>query len=237
MQITVRDAARLLSTSELQIYEWIDEGRIPVYSVQDEFRFNRAELLHWATAMKRPISIQAFEALEEDRSTVPRLAELFIAGGVHRIGGSPAPRELARVLVSLLPLPSNTDRALVEGSILARAAIGATLVGDQIAIPHVRSPIVLFGAAPAIVIAYAEPPVRLGADDSTIASALCTIVAGSVRAHLHVLARLCAALETSGLRGALKSRAPIETLVQEARSVEVRMERSASRSKPQEDPE
>ena len=54
MQLTVRDVARLLNVSEKTIYRWIKEASIPAYRVNEQYRFNRAELLEWAT-------------LEEDR--------------------------------------------------------------------------------------------------------------------------------------------------------------------------
>ena len=35
MQLTVKDAARLLQVSERTIYRWLSEGSIPAYRVQD----------------------------------------------------------------------------------------------------------------------------------------------------------------------------------------------------------
>jgi len=52
MQLTVRDAAKLLAVSEKTIYRWINQGSLPAYRVNEQYRFNRAELLEWATARK-----------------------------------------------------------------------------------------------------------------------------------------------------------------------------------------
>ena len=49
VKITVRDAARVLGVSEKTIYRWIDERELPVHRVHGQYRFNRAELLEWAT--------------------------------------------------------------------------------------------------------------------------------------------------------------------------------------------
>jgi PTS system nitrogen regulatory IIA component len=49
MQLTVRDAARLLNVSEKTIYRWVAERRLPAQRVGDQYRLNRAELLEWAT--------------------------------------------------------------------------------------------------------------------------------------------------------------------------------------------
>ena len=45
MQLGVREAARLLGVSEKTIYRWIKEGRLPAYRINEQHRFNRAELL------------------------------------------------------------------------------------------------------------------------------------------------------------------------------------------------
>src|ERR1041384_8548611 len=61
VKITVREAARLLSVSESEIYRWIDEGAIPCHVVNHQPLFSRAELLEWATAHRKPLSTELFE--------------------------------------------------------------------------------------------------------------------------------------------------------------------------------
>ena len=58
MQLTVRDATRLLTVSEKTIYRWINQGSLPAYRVNEQYRFNRAELLEWATAHKINVSVE-----------------------------------------------------------------------------------------------------------------------------------------------------------------------------------
>ena len=45
MQLSVRDVARMLNVSEKSIYRWIQQGQLPAYKVNEQYRFNRAELL------------------------------------------------------------------------------------------------------------------------------------------------------------------------------------------------
>ena len=44
MNLSVRDAASLLKVSEKTIYRWIHQQVVPAYRVQEQYRFNRAEL-------------------------------------------------------------------------------------------------------------------------------------------------------------------------------------------------
>ena len=52
MKLSVRDAAVLLNVTEKTIYRWIKQGVIPAYQINDQYRFNRAELLEWATSAR-----------------------------------------------------------------------------------------------------------------------------------------------------------------------------------------
>ena len=47
MQLTVRDAAQLLELVEEEIHRFIEERAIPFHEVNEQYRFNRAELLAW----------------------------------------------------------------------------------------------------------------------------------------------------------------------------------------------
>ena len=60
MQLTVRDASRLLNALEHTVYDWIKHGRLPAHRLQNQFRFNRAELLEWATSRKLRVSPELF---------------------------------------------------------------------------------------------------------------------------------------------------------------------------------
>ncbi len=61
MQLSIREAAGLLHVREQDIYRWLDDGILPACRVGDEVRFNRAELLEWATLRKLPLSSRILE--------------------------------------------------------------------------------------------------------------------------------------------------------------------------------
>ena len=50
MQLTVREVATLLKVSERKVRAWIKGAGLPAYRVHETYRFNRAELLEWATS-------------------------------------------------------------------------------------------------------------------------------------------------------------------------------------------
>ena len=87
MNLTVRDAAKMLNVPEEQVYRWIRERTIPAHRVGDHHRFHRSELLEWATV--HGIRVSPSEFYGDDDGVMPSLAAAREAGGVHhRVGGS-----------------------------------------------------------------------------------------------------------------------------------------------------
>jgi PTS system nitrogen regulatory IIA component len=60
MQLSVKDAANLLNVPENTVYRWVKEGVIPAYHINGLYRFNRAELLEWATSRRMELAPEAF---------------------------------------------------------------------------------------------------------------------------------------------------------------------------------
>jgi excisionase family DNA binding protein len=81
MQLSVKDVSELLQVSEKTVYRWIEEGKLPGYRLNAQYRFNRYELLEWATAHRLPLSPAIFD--EKEASSVPRpeLGTALDAGG------------------------------------------------------------------------------------------------------------------------------------------------------------
>jgi PTS system nitrogen regulatory IIA component len=214
MKLTVKDAARLLSVSEKSIYRWIKDGVIPAYQVNDQYRFNRAELLEWATSRRIKVSPEIFQEPEGGDSPPPSLTEALRAGGVHyRISGHDKPTVLHAV-VDVMKLPEEVDREFLYQVLLAREALGSTGIGDGIAIPHVRNPIVLHLSRPLVALCFLEKPVEFGAVDRQAVTTLFTFVSPTVRAHLHLLSRLGFVLRNDDFRNAIMRQASRDEIMQ-----------------------
>jgi PTS system nitrogen regulatory IIA component len=217
MQLTVRDAARLLDAPEERIYRWIEDGAIPVYRVNEQYRFNRAELLEWATSRGMQVSVEIFRPPRS--SSLPiSLHEALAAGGVHTIAGRDR-SEVIRSAVGVLDIADERDREMLISILLAREAAKST-VGDGIAIPHVRNPIVLRGCRPKIALCFLETPLDLGAVDGKPVTTLFMMMSPTPKLHLHLLSCLSSALHDSGFKDALVKRAPADVILKEARRVE-----------------
>jgi PTS system nitrogen regulatory IIA component len=214
MQLSVKDAAAILNVSEKTIYRWIKQGTIPSYRINEQFRFNRAELLEWATSRRIQVSPDIFAEKYASSLPLPTLAEALKAGGVaYRVEGSD-PSSVLRAVVDLLYLPEEVDREFLYQVLLARETLGSTGIGDGIAIPHVRNPVVLHVSKPTVTLCFLEKPIDFGAIDNLPVDILFTLISPSVRAHLHLLSRLGIVLRDPAVKSALRSRASREELME-----------------------
>jgi nitrogen PTS system EIIA component len=219
MQLSVRDVMRVLNVPEKTIYRWINHDGLPASCVNGQFRFNRAELLEWATAHHVPVSGDLVDA-PGAASPAPEFAEALEAGGVfYRLPGTDRESAL-RAVVEVMPLGGDVDRQMLLGVLLAREALASTGIGDGIAIPHVRSPIVLHVAQPMVTLCFLAQPIEFGAMDGQPVHTLFSLISPTVRAHLHLLSRLAFALRDEGFKAALLARQSPETILREARRVE-----------------
>ena len=206
MQLTVRDAARLLGVTEQVLERWVRRGELPAQLVDDRYRFNRIELLEWAAQRKMPVSAEILEEPGLSARALPTLSQAVRTGGIHRgLAGGDKDR-LLREMVDRLPAPPGFDREFLFQMVLAREHLGSTSLGNGIAIPHPREPIVLRMDQPAVAVFFPDAPVDFG--DVTPVHTICLVVSPSTRAHLHALASLATALRDPEVAAKLSARAP-----------------------------
>lgn len=220
MQLGVKEAATLLNISEKSIYRWISQGFLPAYRVNDQYRFNRAELLEWATSRKINVSPDIFHEPIESGAPIPSLVESLQNGGIfYRIEGDTKSSVLKSV-VEHMRLPDGVDRDFLFRVLLAREELASTGIGDGIAIPHVRNPVVLHVSQPIISLCFLEKPVEFDALDGKPVHALFGLISPTVRAHLHLLSRLSFALRDEGFKSAITRQSLREEILAEASRIE-----------------
>ena len=201
MDLNVRDAAKVFGVSEPTILRWVKLEGLPSFAINGHYRFNRVDLLEWSHARKHPMSPGANREGKFDL-----LIAALTAGGVHHgIVGADAAAALAAA-AGRLPL-SAADRALAAEVLVEREKHGATAIGEGIAVPHPRSPLVFPVAAPVVALCFLERPLDFGAADGKPVGALFLLLAPTVRSHLTLLAELSAALHGVRFKEAVARRA------------------------------
>jgi PTS system nitrogen regulatory IIA component len=222
MQLTVRQAAAYFGVDDQTVRRWIAERDLPVHRANERLHLNAIEIWEWAIEHGVPVSRRLLDDARRKPEHVPPLSELLERGGVHRDipAAAGAKGGVLAGVVAGLPLPPEVDRDFLLTVLEAREAMGSTGIGDGIAIPHVRNPILLHVKRPFVSLFLLEHPVDFGAIDGKPVHALFVVVAPSVPVHLRVLAQLGHVLRDADLRALLAERASADRILGRVRELE-----------------
>ena len=223
MLLTVKDAARFLNVSEKTIYRWVKNETIPAYRINDQIWFNRVELLECATSRKIQVSPDFFNSEASEQESLPTLSEALKAGGIaYRLSGKDKPSSL-RSVVDVIKIPDDIDPEFLYQVLLAREALSSTGVGDGIAIPHVRTPLVLHVTRPMVTLCFLEQPVQFGALDGQPVSTLFVLITPTVKTHLHLISRISFLVHNAEFKSCLKRQASRDELTEALEKAEAQL--------------
>jgi PTS system nitrogen regulatory IIA component len=189
MDLSLRDAARMLNVSESRVSRWISKEGLPAFMINGRYRLHRVDILEWAN--RRRISAAALYHAPEERGTPYRL-EALLEGNIHYDLPGGDKKAVMAAVAERLPLLDARDKTLAAQALWDREARGATLV-DGIAIPHARSPMVFAVERPVASLCFLKQAVSFDAAAAPV-RVVWTLVSPTVRAHLDVLSKVASAL-------------------------------------------
>jgi PTS system nitrogen regulatory IIA component len=213
MHLTIRQAASYLGVPERTVRRWIASRGLPAHRVNERFHCNAIELWEWAVEQGIPVSGTLLEQARHTSAKVPPLSALLVEGGIHHGVGGRSASEVLREVVRLLPLPEGVDRDFLVTVLEAREAMGSTGIGDGIAIPHVRNPILLHVRRPFVSLCLLKNPVDFAAVDGLPEHALFVVVSPDEPSHLRILAQLGFAVRDVELRRLVREAAPADAIL------------------------
>lgn len=220
MQLTVKDVANLLKVNEKTIYRWLKKGEIPVYKIGEQYRFNRSELLEWVTSRQINVSADIFHEPEDSQIPMHNLFDALNFGGIYyRVEGEEKESAIKNV-VALMKLPPEVDKDFVTQILLAREAMASTAIGDGIAIPHVRNPIVLHITEPIVSLCFLEKPIEFNSLDGKPVNCFFTLISPTVKTHLHLLSRLAYTLRDDKFKNVIKKQGGRDEIFSEIARIE-----------------
>jgi len=214
MQLTLQEVAKLFDVSENTVVQWVNDTNLPAQEVDGDYRFHRAELLEWATINKQHFSPDIYDQINGDKIETISLASALEVGGVLAGVGGDDTRHILSNAIEGLPVPESFGIETLLELILARESVGSTAVGDGVAIPHPRQPVVLTVQQPVVRLCYLSQPLDIPTPDGKPIDTLFLIIAPTVHDHLQLLARLGAVMRNNSVQSELKSRAGADRIVQ-----------------------
>ena len=109
--------------------------------------------------------------------------------------------------------PPLEDKELIYDLLVSREKLMTTAVGDGLAVPHLRVPIVVNVARPALSIFFVREPIDMGALDGVPVHTLFLLLSLAPKQHLELLARLTFLFRQLAFVELLKQRADPETIL------------------------
>jgi PTS system nitrogen regulatory IIA component len=181
--------------------------------------FNRVELQEWAALHEHRVSPELL-APNGSAEELPSLHAAMERGGIfYEIPGERR-EEVLKAITQLPGIPAKVDRRLLYQLLVAREALASTGVGNGIAIPHPRDPVVVHTEEPLVLLCFLKRPVDFHALDGQPVRVLFVLLSPSVRKHLQMFARLAFALHDATLKKLLGGAEPREAILDRVRIVE-----------------
>jgi PTS system nitrogen regulatory IIA component len=218
MDLNLKDVADLLNVSEMTIHDWLSEGKIPSYRINDQYRFSRVEIENWVLNHKLPLKQNekskfqpenqldvGLQANPEHKTPIAKggvkqfsLFRAIHKGGViHNLQGN-TKEELIRTAATNIATELGLDSEVISDILLDRESLQPTALNNGIGIPHPRD-FLLNTTHDVVTIAFPETPIEYGALDGKPVHTLFFLFASKDKSHLHLLAKIahfCSKKET-----------------------------------------
>ncbi len=148
------------------------------------------------------------------------LGRLMTRGGVYYNISGATPSSVLADLAGLVALPEYMDANHLLNAVLEREALMSTAIGDGIALPHPRNPLIDKAEDQFIAIAFLREPIDWRALDGKPVSSLILIISASPKRHLHTLSRVSFLCRDKNFQALLAERASREELIAAVAAVE-----------------
>lgn len=228
MLLEPAEAAQALNVDEKTIVLWIRKDKLPAEAVRGDYRINPVDLLEWATERGIKVNPALYKMPDADNCPLPTLSQALQAGGIRYDFPGHDKESVLRNAVEALELPPEVDPEFILQVLLAREAMGTTAVGDGIAIPHVRNPILVQLPLPKVSLSFLAKPVDFGALDGKPVQILFTLISPTIRMHMHLLSKLAYCLRDGRLRDILGRQSSAEAIMNAITEIEKDIGRGAT---------
>ena len=140
------------------------------------------------------------------------LAQLTHRGGVFKNVEGNTPQEIYAKVCKMIDLPAGMTSETVYNALCDREAVLSTAVGNGIALPHARAPIMRDASEQRICVVYLKNPIDMKAPDEREVFVMFVLLAHNSQIHLKVLSSLAALFRDPKFKKALELRSDEATL-------------------------
>ncbi len=147
------------------------------------------------------------------------VVELIQKGGIFFDVNGKNPKDVYKKVTGLMNLPDYiTPKALCEG-LCEREDFMSTAVGNGIALPHCRMPILKDSNGEQISIVFLSKPINMSAPDNLPVSIMFIILSKNQKDHLEILSQLFEVLKDTEVKKLLNQRASKEEILETLKKI------------------
>jgi PTS system nitrogen regulatory IIA component len=208
MKLSIEKFAKALDLPTHTIERWIRQGRLPAQKSGGTCIFVPSTVEKWAVSRNLSFNLSSTEPHERTVEFVESDETLISAmkrGNVfHDIPGTTKESVLKFAADHISDL-SEKDKENLYNKLLEREQLTSTGIGQGIAIPHPRDPLVINNKGSVIATFFLENGVDYQAVDDIPVFVLFLLLSNTVKSHLQLLSRLSFCLRDMGFVSVLKS--------------------------------
>jgi nitrogen PTS system EIIA component len=141
------------------------------------------------------------------------IAQLIQKGGVYDNVEGETPEEVYKKISTVIPLPAGMTAEAVYDALSAREHVLSTAVGNGIALPHARAPIMKSEEDQQICIVYLKNPIDMKAPDERKVFVMFVLLTFNSQSHLRILSSLVTLFRKPQFRKLLEKHAGQEELL------------------------
>lgn len=134
------------------------------------------------------------------------LAQLIHRGGVFKNVEGNTPQEIYAKVCKMIDLPDGLTSDFVYNALCSREEVLSTAVGNGIALPHARAPIMRTEEEQRICVVYLKKPIDMKAPDEREVFVMFILLAHNSQIHLKVLSSLAGLFRNEKFKKALEAR-------------------------------
>jgi PTS system nitrogen regulatory IIA component len=202
MELKLTDVAKMLNISTKTVYRWVEGGLIPHYRVNKQYRFDQHQLEDWAASQgKVPKGVRA------QSSRPMSLVDLIARGGIqYRVEGCTMINAILHG-APLFPDLGSVDPSVVLETLVLREEMQCTGVGDGLALPHARHPVITDSRYEFVAIHMLETPIEADSIDGVDIHTLIYVLCAEEIRHVRVMALIAHLCRQPDFSDALRRRA------------------------------
>jgi nitrogen PTS system EIIA component len=228
MDLEVEEVSELLNVSQTQLRRWISEGKIPVYNINQQYRFNRQEIEAWV--MRQKLEKQSLTQEEKEEKSASKkvgfnrfgLFRALSKGDIYTDIEGDTKQQIIKETTKRIASKLNLDPEVLAELLMDREKLVPTAIGHSFAIPHARD-FLLRSHNDIVTIVLLKKPIPWGALDGQPVHTVVFLLASDDKRHLGLIAKIACLASDQNVRKLLQSEHSKDVLIESVKEWETKL--------------